>query len=226
MAQQTRRVSQPTATVTITAEKTDAVAGGTVDGGEVITYTIVITNSGTQTADNVDFSDTIPAGTTLVGITTPPTTGINNSTATDVIFDDMVILGNGGTETIVFQVQAPASFTAGVTEICNQGTLGGSVSLQTGDPDEVGAGDPDDATCTPVTATPRHRSHQIWPSSSRWPRRCLHLHHSHHQQWRPRCNIRSICRQCAGRTTCTGDSAELYKCSGNRCCRFNIATDD
>ena len=57
-----------TATVDISALEIEKIssAGGSVDPGDTITYTIVITNTGTATQNNIVVSDTLPAGTSYV----------------------------------------------------------------------------------------------------------------------------------------------------------------
>src|SRR6266850_850512 len=59
-------MASPFAT-TLTATKTDNLAQtATVNPGDTIMYTVTITNTGALNADNVNFTDTIDANTTLV----------------------------------------------------------------------------------------------------------------------------------------------------------------
>ncbi|MCB0171625.1 MAG: DUF11 domain-containing protein, partial [Anaerolineae bacterium] len=60
------------AAVMFTATKTDTLVidndhDGIVDPGDTLEYTVVVQNTGDQTATNVNFSDTLDANTTLTG---------------------------------------------------------------------------------------------------------------------------------------------------------------
>jgi uncharacterized repeat protein (TIGR01451 family) len=61
-------------------------AGGSVAPGDTITYTILITNTGTATQNNIVVSDTLPVGTTYVPsstLVTYPTSGSSGTYADD-----------------------------------------------------------------------------------------------------------------------------------------------
>ncbi|MBD8497226.1 DUF7507 domain-containing protein [Paenibacillus arenosi] len=73
--------------------------------GDIITYTAVITNSGAANADNVIFTDPIPAGTTFIpnSVTIdggPPQTGLS-----PIAGINLGSIPVGGSRTVTFQVQ-------------------------------------------------------------------------------------------------------------------------
>jgi uncharacterized repeat protein (TIGR01451 family) len=147
----------------ISATKVDAVfdAGGdgTLNPGDTIEYTMEITNNGGRAAAGVTFDDTPDANTTLIAgsVTTTQGTVTTGNTGGDTsVAVDVGDIDNGETVTITFQAMIDSPFPAGVTQVCNQGTASGSNfdDVLTGDPDAIGAGDPEDTTCTPVTANP------------------------------------------------------------------------
>lgn len=91
-------VSAPEVTVVKSTPAQDAVSG------DVITYTIVITNRGITTVNNVVFVDPIPSGSSFVEgsvtLNTAPVAGANPASG--------IIIGSipsGGTATVTFQVQ-------------------------------------------------------------------------------------------------------------------------
>ena len=87
------QVNSPVISSTKTADKTFA------EPGDIITYTIVVSNAGNVDANNAVITDAIPTGTTFVagsvtGATgTPPTLTLNNPVVA------------GGSSTVTFQVQ-------------------------------------------------------------------------------------------------------------------------
>ncbi|HEY9075989.1 MAG TPA: sortase [Anaerolineaceae bacterium] len=109
----------------------DPNSNGLVEPGELLTYTITITNSGDRDATNVQFSDVpdsrtslvvgsvsaLPGGTVLSGNTTGDTT---------VAVSLGTISGGGGTGTVSFQVTIQNPLPAAVVTIPNSGWVTGT----------------------------------------------------------------------------------------------------
>ncbi len=145
----------------VAATKADALtndvnSNGLVDGGDTLTYTVTLTNSGTADATNVQFTDTPDANTVLVigSVTTTAGTVVSGNNGGDTsVTVDVGTLAQGGNVTITFQVQVVDPIPAGVTEVANQGTVSGGnfANVPTDDPD---TGTPDDPTRTPLVNAP------------------------------------------------------------------------
>jgi uncharacterized repeat protein (TIGR01451 family)/fimbrial isopeptide formation D2 family protein len=106
--------------VSISGTKT---ASGTFEAGSTVSYTIVLTNSGTSTqADNpgFEFTDTLPASLTLVGADDGGNPGTFANAGNTVNWNGS-IAGGGGTVTITITATINAG-TDGQT-ISNQGTF-------------------------------------------------------------------------------------------------------
>jgi len=137
------------------ALEVDADDSGDFSPGDTIEYTVVITNSGSGTAQNVVFTDTVDPNTTLVcNLPTTPTTGQGNITCPSGPDTFSVAVGDitaGGNVTITFQVIIDKPLSAGVTQASNQGLVSGSnfVTEPTDDPDTPAEDDP---TITPINA--------------------------------------------------------------------------
>jgi uncharacterized repeat protein (TIGR01451 family) len=131
-------------TPVLTATKT---ASGTFTTGSVVTYTIVISNSGTVASpDNAgnEFTDTLPAGLT-VGTPTATSGTVSGSGVNPVTWSGSVPASGSVTITI------PATITAGSgTTLSNQGTVSydadgngsNETTVQTDDPAVAGGADP------------------------------------------------------------------------------------
>ncbi|UCE18051.1 MAG: DUF11 domain-containing protein, partial [Gemmatimonadota bacterium] len=135
----------------------DEDSNGVPSPGDILKYTVVITNSGNAAATNVRFTDTPDANTELVvgSVTTSAGTIVrgNGSGHTYVRVDIGSIGGAGGQVTVTFQVVIDAPLPAGVDEVANQGlvTSSGLPDEPTDDPDTP---EDDDETITPVEASP------------------------------------------------------------------------
>ena len=152
---------------------------GTFTVGGTVTYTVTITNNGTgNQADNPghEFTDTLPAGLTLVGATATSGTA---ATAGNTVTWDGSLAPLGGSVTITITATVNAG-TQGTT-ISNQGTVSYDANdngtneppLATDDPSVGGAGQPDRVhgrrrACSPATKTVSGNLH---------PRRHGDLHH-------------------------------------------------
>ena len=123
--------------------------------GDVLLYTIVITNSGNTVADNVTYSDIItdPNLTLNDNVTTTQGTIISGNAGGNTVQVDIGQIPAGASENVTFQVTVADPLPAGVTEVCNQGLVTGNnfSTVLTDDPDTLA---PDDPTCTPLTAAP------------------------------------------------------------------------
>ncbi len=142
----------------ITATKTAAVAvnnsgpAGEVNPGDVIEYTITLSNPSGQAA-TVSFNDPRPANTTLVAgsVVAPGGSTINTgSSASDTAVSiSGIAIPASSSVTVKFRVLVPDP--AGGTSISNQGTVTrGTFNILTDDPAVGGAAD---VTTTPVVST-------------------------------------------------------------------------
>jgi uncharacterized repeat protein (TIGR01451 family) len=89
-----------------------------VTAGQNLTYTIIVSNAGTAAAQNVQLSDTLPAGTTFVSLTPPA--GWNNTTpavgGTGTVTSMISTLPAGSaSQTFVLVVKTNASTADGAT---------------------------------------------------------------------------------------------------------------
>jgi LPXTG-site transpeptidase (sortase) family protein len=145
----------------IVANKTDALFtdqnnNNLVEPGDVIRYTVMITNNGDGDASDVLFADTPDANTTLVAGSVTTTSGSvtsgNAGGDTSVGVDIGTIL-SGQTVTITFDVVVNGNLPAEVISVSNQGTVTGSniPNTPTNDPDTPAGDDP---TTTPISQTP------------------------------------------------------------------------
>ncbi len=147
----------------ISATKTDALAvdnngNGVANPGDVLAYTVVLTNNGTVDAGNVVFNDTPDANTALISGTVTTTQGTittgNGAGDSSVRVDVGTLTAGGGSVTITFRVRVNDPLPAGTTQVANQGTIACSncpTDVQTDDPDTAPSGDP---TVTPVEIPP------------------------------------------------------------------------
>jgi uncharacterized repeat protein (TIGR01451 family) len=156
-------------TVNITATKTDSIytdvsPTGAASPGDVLLYTVIITNLGPSTAKAVVFQDTItdPYLIWANNVTTTAGTVTRGNTAGDngctVNIGNMVV---DSTVTITFRAQIKASVPAGVNKVTNQGLVSGSnfASLSTDDPRTLLA---NDATVTSISPTDMVEPYKTW----------------------------------------------------------------
>ena len=147
--------------VNITATKTDSIFSDVsptgASPGDVLLYTVIVTNSGSSTANNVVFQDTI-TDTNLTwcdNVTVVPArTFVNSSNGVQVTIGNMAA---GSSVTITFRaliINTPA-------KVSNQGTVSGSnfASVPTDDPDTLLASDP---TSTPISPTDMVEPYKTW----------------------------------------------------------------
>jgi uncharacterized repeat protein (TIGR01451 family) len=127
---------------------TKTAAGSFVPGGTV-TYTVVLTNSGTlPQADNPgdEFTDVLPAGLTLVSASATSGTALANIGLNTVTWNG-ALAANGGTVTITIDATIGLATTG---DVSNQGTINfdadgngtNESSTTTDDPVPAGANDP------------------------------------------------------------------------------------
>ena len=141
-------VADPVLDALKTSDFTDANGDGLLNPGEIITYTIVLTNYGTADAINVMFSDAVPAGTTLLGNET--TTLGTISAGTDPVTANLgTLTANGGTATITFEVTVDDNTADGFI-IMNQGTFTSDNHSDVPTDDPTTPTTPDDPTEDPV----------------------------------------------------------------------------
>jgi uncharacterized repeat protein (TIGR01451 family) len=135
----------------ITATKTDSLpddsSAGQASPGDVLTYTVVIANNGSEAVSGVVFSDTLDLNTTLVVSSVTTTQGTitsgNNPDDTGVVVD-IGPMTAGDRVTIVFEATINESVSEDVTEVANQGVVSGTnlANVLTDDPETDAAVDP------------------------------------------------------------------------------------
>ncbi len=136
----------------------DANGDSIANSGDTLEYTVVITNTGGRDAEDVVFSDTPDANTTLeVGsvTTSQGTVTFGNGTGdASVQVDVGTVDADGGTVTITFRVLINDPLNPPTTiEVANQGTVSGSNFLD--EPtDDSGTPTDDDETITPLITAP------------------------------------------------------------------------
>jgi uncharacterized repeat protein (TIGR01451 family) len=125
---------------------TNVAAPNPVLAGQNLTYTITVTNSGSEAAASVTLSDTLPAGTTFVSLTAPagwscstPAVGAGGLVSCSI---DSLAVGSG----MFSLVAAVPSSASNGTVIANTAT----VAAVTGDPDNAN----NSATATVTTTIP------------------------------------------------------------------------
>ena len=122
--------------------------GGSPRPSETLTYTIIVTDTGTTAAANVVISDPIPANTTYL----PGT--LTSSDPTDIIIEGNqlqvqagALSASGGSVTVTFNVQISAGAANGLV-IGNQATITatGPITVLSDDPSTGAANDPTNIT--------------------------------------------------------------------------------
>ena len=128
---------------------------GRVDPGDIITYTIVLQNTGNAEATGVVFADMPGENTTLVVGSVNTSRGSvtsGNESGEAAVAVDVGSLPGGGTATITFRVMVNRPFEGDLPQIQNQGQVTGTniENTPTDDPDTPAPGDP---TVTAVDLT-------------------------------------------------------------------------
>jgi len=136
----------------------DANGDGVANSGDTLEYTVTITNTGTRDAENVVFTDSPDANTTLVVgsvTTTQGTVSIgNNPGDVGVVVNVGLVPGATGSVTIVFRVTINSPLVPPtVIQVANQGTTSGS-NFADGRTDDSDTTAPTDATITPLITSP------------------------------------------------------------------------
>lgn len=129
---------------------------GVPSPGDVLQYTTVITNTGLAAAEDVVFTDTPGAHTTLVAGSVTTTQGVipqGNAPGDTAVSVSIGAIPPGVSVTIHFRVTIADPVPAGVTFVANQGLVSGSnvTDTPTDDPDTPAVDDP---TVTPLGAAP------------------------------------------------------------------------
>jgi uncharacterized repeat protein (TIGR01451 family) len=155
-----------TATATVTSgalvSGTKTVGAGTHTPGSALTYTVVLTNSGTGAqGDNPgnEFIDVLPAGLTLVGASATSGTATTDVGTRTVTWNGSIPAG--GSVTITINATIDANVAPGTT-LTNQGTFAydadgngtNEASGMTDDPAPAGTADPTSFQVAPGVAPP------------------------------------------------------------------------
>lgn len=144
--------------------KTDLMAvdidnNGVVSPGDTIEYIITINNIGNGPAENVRFTDSAPANTTLVpGSVSSTLGGVIPGADVEV---NLPVLAAGAINLVTFEVEIDEPFPAGVQSIFNQGHVTSDSfpgTLDTDDPDTTASGD---QTETRVYSDPHIEAHKV-----------------------------------------------------------------
>ncbi|GBC61613.1 hypothetical protein DENIS_2575 [Desulfonema ishimotonii] len=123
------------ADVTVTKTATD-LSGSDLKPGDTVEYTVLISNAGPDTAENLVFHDSVPHRTTLVSGSLSATQG--TVAEGDPLRAVLGNLGTGDTATVTFRVTVDADVPAH-TVILNQGVVNGDGGIHeiTDDPGSV-----------------------------------------------------------------------------------------
>lgn len=137
-------VGAPKLTATKTATLVlDADNDGRADAGDVIGYTVTVTNVGTPA--DVTFTDTLPAPLAYVPGSFAASSGAAVQEARGTLTASLGPVAAGTPVTLTFQARVPASVPAGApTTVANQATLSGPLvgDFVTDDPTTPAPGDP------------------------------------------------------------------------------------
>ena len=130
---------------------------GVPSPGDVLEYTITLTNTGGAAATGVDFTDTPDSNTPLVAgsvTTTQGTVTTGNTAGDSSVAVDVGVIAAGSTVTIRFRVTINNPLPPGVDQVANQGLVSGTnfTSRPTDDPGTPAIDDPT-VTLLGTTAT-------------------------------------------------------------------------
>ena len=155
----------PTTSAFIDAVKTVALTGdnngdGIVNPGDTLTYTVTLTNTGSDTT-GVAFTDTVPTHTTYVSGTLATSTGTADDSGDPNLQVDVGNLASGATVTITFDVTVDAGTPDG-TVISNQGSVDSDQTVP--EPTDVDGndGNGDQPTDIPVGDTAKDSGLYCW----------------------------------------------------------------
>ena len=117
---------------------------GIVNPGQVITYTVTLTNTGDADATNVTVTDAVPAGTIAVANSASGTSGTGSLSSTLLTWTFPTVASGGGTQSVQFQV------TVGSGDVNGQDIFNHAVFTNEGTPSAdciTTGGDTTAATC-------------------------------------------------------------------------------
>ena len=126
--------------------QTDADGSGTVTSGDMVRYTAIVSNPGTQAVGHAVYHDAPGAGTRLVAgsvVASRGTVSVGNAANDTTVTVDAGTLASGESFTVTFDVTV-GSVSAGVAAVSNQGYASGDgvPGVPTDDPETPQAGDP------------------------------------------------------------------------------------
>ena len=137
----------------------DVNGDGIITPGELLEYTVTITNDGISDAFGVIFNDTPDINTSLVvgSVKTVPGSVTRGNTVGDneIVIDLGTIAAKGGSATITFRVKIASPLPAGVHQVSNQGTITGTNFQPVMTDNHTNPNNPGDPTITIVTGTPQ-----------------------------------------------------------------------
>ncbi|MFK7958154.1 MAG: beta strand repeat-containing protein [Lysobacterales bacterium] len=156
-ATDTENIGLPELNASKTGTLFDDVDGsGDVTPGDVLSYSIVITNSGTLAATNVVLTDTPDVNSTLIAGTVTTTQGTitdGNAGTPPVEVALGTLAAAGGSASVTYRTTVNNPLPAGINQIVNQGSVSSTEvpDVVTDDPGPVGDDDP---TVVPVNSNP------------------------------------------------------------------------
>ncbi len=158
---------------TKTYTKVSGSAGSDILPGDVVEYTVTITNTGSVPATKVNFKDPIPAGTTYVtgstkmnGVAVADATGPTFPFATGAAIQspglNSGVVGTGNTYQVTIKYRIKVNTVSPPATVSNQGSLFYLGGPGGGTPtDDPGTPTPDDPTIT-VISIPINISGKVW----------------------------------------------------------------